>query len=228
MRPHVHINVAATADGKIDTFERRGASISTPRDKDRVDRLRADADAVMVGGRTLHGDDPSLSVRSESLRAARRQRGLPENPAKVSVSTNLQLRPDCLFLTAGPARVLLFTTPRTSGQALEGLRAAGAKVFVHDADRVDLLTALDTLAQEGVQRLMVEGGATLNFEVLQLGVVNDLTIFIAPRIFGGATAPTPAGGAGLAAASAIPLQLIEVNKWDDGGVLLHYRPHSAT
>ena len=57
-RPHVHINVAATADGKIDTFERRGAAISSPRDRDRVDGLRADSDAVMVGSRTLHDEDP--------------------------------------------------------------------------------------------------------------------------------------------------------------------------
>ena len=67
-RPHIHINVAATADGKIDTFERHGAAISSPRDKERVDQLRADSDAVMVGGRTLHDEDPRLTVKSDSLR----------------------------------------------------------------------------------------------------------------------------------------------------------------
>ena len=51
-RPFVRMNVAATADGKIDTFERRGASISSARDKERVDKLRAGADAVLIGGRT--------------------------------------------------------------------------------------------------------------------------------------------------------------------------------
>ena len=67
-RPFVFINVASTADGKIDTVARRGAAISSARDKERVDRLRADADAVMIGGHTLHGDDPKLTVKSEALR----------------------------------------------------------------------------------------------------------------------------------------------------------------
>ncbi len=79
----------------------------------------------------------------------------------MAVASNLHLRPDCRFLTAGPARILLFTTPRTSKTDLEQLRAAGAEVFVHDSDVVDLLQVLDALSQEGIQRLMVEGGATL-------------------------------------------------------------------
>ena len=57
-RPYVFINVAATADGKIDTFEHIGAAISSKRDKQRVDELRAGADAVIVGGRTLLDESP--------------------------------------------------------------------------------------------------------------------------------------------------------------------------
>ena len=71
-RPYVHINVAMTADGKIDTFERRGAAISSTRDKERVDLLRAEADAVMVGGHTLLDENPKLTVKSADLRAATR------------------------------------------------------------------------------------------------------------------------------------------------------------
>ena len=110
-RPYVHINVAATADGKIDTFERRGAAISSARDKERVDQLRAEADAVMVGGHTLHDEDPKLTVKSESLRAERLARGLPANPAKVGVSARLHLKPDSNFLNAGPAQIS-YSPPR--------------------------------------------------------------------------------------------------------------------
>src|SRR6187431_3367772 len=70
-RPFVFINVAMTADGKIDTVERKGAAISSPRDKERVDQLRANAAAIMVGGRTLLDEDPKLTVKSEALRAER-------------------------------------------------------------------------------------------------------------------------------------------------------------
>ena len=63
-RPYVFLNMAMTADGKIDTVERRGARISGAADSARVDRLRAGADAVMIGGRTLLSEDPRLTVRA--------------------------------------------------------------------------------------------------------------------------------------------------------------------
>jgi 2,5-diamino-6-(ribosylamino)-4(3H)-pyrimidinone 5'-phosphate reductase len=221
-RPHVHMNLAATADGKIDTFERRGATISSARDKQRVDRLRAYSDAIMVGGRTLHDEDPGLTVKAAELREERKALGRPEYPAKVGIATRLQLNMEGRFLTAGPARVLLFTTPSTTEEELGRLRARGAEVFVQEGKRIDLISALRTLHEEGIQRLMVEGGATLNFELLKLGLVDELTIFVAPVIFGGETAPTVAGGFGLSASAAVKLELLKCEGWDDGGVLMHY------
>src|ERR1051325_4298495 len=109
-RPFVFINVAMTADGKIDTFARRGAAISSERDKERVDQLRAESDAIMVGGRTLLDEDPKLTVKSEELRAERVARGLSANPIKVGVVTNAVLKPDARFLYEGQARVVIFTT----------------------------------------------------------------------------------------------------------------------
>src|SRR5512135_2753246 len=101
-RPFVQMNVAATADGKIDSFARRGATISSARDMERVDRLRADSDAILIGGRTLHGDDPKLTVKSGLLRQERQALGLPENPMKAAVASRLELKADCNFLAAGP------------------------------------------------------------------------------------------------------------------------------
>jgi 2,5-diamino-6-(ribosylamino)-4(3H)-pyrimidinone 5'-phosphate reductase len=222
-RPFVFLNVAATADGKIDTFERRGAAISSSRDKDRVDRLRAEADAIMVGGRTLHDEDPKLTIKSESLRAEREARGHPPNPTKVAVASRLQLRPESNFFTAGPARMILFTTARTSDDQLALARSKNAEVYVLDGERVDLVAALGKLKENRIERLMVEGGATLNFELLNLGLVDELTVYVAPMIFGGETAPTLAGGLGLARSAALPLRLIGSEKWEDGGVLLHYQ-----
>ncbi len=222
-RPFVFINVAVTADGKMDTFERKGAAISSPRDKERVDRLRADADAVMVGGRTLLGDDPKLTVKSEVLRAERVARGLAPNPVKVGIATRAVLKPESNFLNIGPARIVIFTTSQTSNAQLDFLRSRGAEVFVHEAERVDLAAALESLHGLGVRRLMVEGGGTLNFELLRLGLVDELTLYVAPMIFGGESAPTAAAGAGLARGEAIPLKLVNAEAWEDGGVLLHYK-----
>ena len=222
-RPFVTINVAATADGKIDTFERRGAAISSALDKERVDQLRAEADAVMVGGYTLHDEDPKLTVKSESLRAGRLTRGLSANPAKVSVSSRLHLKPDSDFLNAGAARVFLFTTSQTDEAQLAMLRSCGAEIFTHEGGRVNLISMLETLKKRDIHRLMVEGGATLNFELMRLGLVDELTIYVAPLIFGGGKAPTIAAGSGLVRSDAIPLKLVESQAWDDGGVLLRYR-----
>ncbi|HCR70172.1 MAG TPA: 2,5-diamino-6-(ribosylamino)-4(3H)-pyrimidinone 5'-phosphate reductase, partial [Anaerolineae bacterium] len=63
-RPYTFINVAMTADGKIDTFERKGSAISSARDKARVDELRASVDAILVGGKTLSGEAPKLTVKN--------------------------------------------------------------------------------------------------------------------------------------------------------------------
>ncbi len=222
-RPYVHINVAMTADGKIDTFERHGATISSPRDKERVDGLRARADAVMVGGRTLMDEDPGLTVKSVDLRATRKARGLPPNPSKVGLAARMELKPDANFLKAGPARVLLFTTTQTDSRQLDMLHAQGAQVFIHQPPRVDLMVALHTLKEHGIDYLMVEGGGTLNFALLSQGLVDELTAYVAPLIFGGETAPTLAGGAGVMRGDAVPLQLVNVAAWEDGGVLLQYK-----
>lgn len=221
-RPYVFINVAMTVDGKIDTVARRGAAISSPRDKERVDRLRAESDAVMVGGKTLLDEDPKLTVKSEALRADRVARGLSENPMKVGVVSEANIGTHSKFLREGGARVVIFTANRTSKDKLDLLRSLGVEMYVHAGERVDLTKTMQTLTELGVKRLMVEGGATLNFELLRRGLVDEVNAFIAPMIFGGESAPTLAAGAGVERGEAVPLKLIHVEKWDDGGVLLRY------
>src|SRR5258706_8257385 len=222
-RPFVFINVAMTADGKIDTFARTGAAISSQRDKERVDQLRAASDAVMVGGRTLLDEDPKLTVKSEVLRAERVARGLASNPIKVGIVTKADLQPHSKFLYEGNAKVVIFTTYQTSKDKLAFLHSQGVDVYTDHHDKVDLINALATLKELGIHRLMVEGGATLNFELLLLGLVDEVSAYMAPMIFGGASAPTMVAGPGLERSAAIPLKLVHMERWDDGGILLKYQ-----
>jgi len=219
-RPYVLVNVAASADGKIDTRDRRGAAISSERDRQRVDELRASVDAVMVGSRTLHDEDPRLTVRSPVLRAGRQARGAPENPAKVAIASHLDLTPESRFLSSGPARVILFV-PR-GVRARTSVPDGAVEVYESGDGRVGLAAALSTLADLGLERVLVEGGGTLNFELLRLGLVDEVQLYLAPMLFGGATSPTLADGAGLPRDEAIALDPPAVDVWQDGGVVLRY------
>jgi 2,5-diamino-6-(ribosylamino)-4(3H)-pyrimidinone 5'-phosphate reductase len=188
-----------------------------------VDQLRAAADAVMVGGKTLLGEDPKLTVKSGALRDERLVRGLAPNPMKVGVVTQANLRADAKFLTTGPAGIVIFTTRRTSKRQISLLTSWGVDVYVDDDRRVNLPKALATLKDLGVDRLMVEGGSHLNFELMRLALVDELSVYVAPMVFGGESAPTLAAGAGLERNEAISLKLIDVETWEDGGVLLKYK-----
>ena len=222
-RPYTFINVAATADGKIDTFERKGSAISSAQDKARVDELRANADAVLVGGKTLLEEQPKLTVKSEALREGRIKRGAAPNPIKVGVVTVADIPLESDFIKAGPARAVIFTTSQTSISHIEALRAHGVEVFVHESPRVNLKQMMNTLSEIGVNRLMVEGGGTINFELMKLGLVDELTIYIAPLIFGGNQSPTLATGNGFTRNEAIALKLEKVETHEDGGILLIYK-----
>jgi 2,5-diamino-6-(ribosylamino)-4(3H)-pyrimidinone 5'-phosphate reductase len=226
-RPYVILNVAMSADGKTDTVARRGAAISSPLDRQRVDRLRASCDAIMVGGRTITGDDPQLTVKSTDLRAGRLGRGLAENPVKVGVISRADLPATSRFLTAGPARVIIFTTTQTDPAEVERLYQLGVQVFVMGERRVDLKGALQCLKEQGIDRLLVEGGGTLNEELLKQNLVDEVSVYIAPLILGGADAPTFASGAGLTRQSAIPLEQTRLEELADGGIVVYYAVRSA-
>ena len=222
-RPYTFINVAMTADGKIDTFARKGAAISSKQDKQRVDELRAAADGILVGGKTLLEEQPKLTVKSEALREGRVRQGRSPNPIKIGAATRADIPLDSDFIKVGDARRVIFTTSQTSMSQLDDLRTVGVEVFVDEAPRVDLHQMMLTLKKIGVDHLMVEGGGTMNFELMRLGLVDEVLIYVAPMIFGGANAPTLADGTGLLRESAMEMKLTDIERWDDGGVILKYR-----
>lgn len=226
MRPSVLVNVAASADGKIDTVARHGAPISSDADWERVQRLRASVDAVMVGPRTLLDEDPRLTVRSAPLRAGRVARGAPEQPAKVSIVRAVgDLRWESRFLSEGPARVILFSAEPSL--AITGSRRSGVEVYCvpsgTEPGRVDLTRAMEALGSLGIKTLLVEGGGGLIFELFRLGLVDELQVYVAPIVLGGATAPTLADGAGLPREAAVRLGTPDVEAYPDGGILLRYK-----
>jgi 2,5-diamino-6-(ribosylamino)-4(3H)-pyrimidinone 5'-phosphate reductase len=218
------INAAMTIDGKIDTFERKGASISSAEDKRRVLELRASVDAVMVGGHTLIKESPKLTVKLPELVEKRLSEGKTPNPAKIGIVTVAELDAHGDFITAGPARKIIFTTTQTSQDQVNVLQKLGVEVFVLGEKRVDLEKAFQVLPTLGIHSVMLEGGATLIAEVIRLGLADELQVYIAPKIFGGKTAPTLVGGSGAVESAAKRLELVNVQVMDEGGgVLIRYR-----
>ncbi len=217
----VTVNVAMTLDGKIDNIARQGAKISSNADWERVDRMRAAHDAILVGGNTLLAEDPRLTVKSEKLRADRVARGLTPDPAKVGVVSQSALTANSRFVNDGDSEVFILTTERTLPEQLALLRDAGTKVFVVGEKRVDLVAAFSLLEEHGIKTVMVEGGGGTIAALLSVGLVDEIRAYIAPLIFGGATAPTLADGEGFLAGVKLALQDLE--KLEDGGILIRYK-----
>ncbi len=222
-KPYTIINAAMTVDGKIDTYERQGATISSAEDKMRVLALRAEMDAVLVGGKTLNTENPKLTVKLPELMQKRREAGLPENPAKVGISSQIRIDPQGDFVMAGPARRILFTTPATPTATIDTLEKLGIEVHIHSGERVDLIKMMETLSTFGFKKILLEGGSTIIAEFIRLGLADELQVYLAAKIFGGENSPALVGGAGWPASMAKTLKLENVQKIDQqGGLLIRY------
>jgi len=217
-KPFIFINSAMSLDGKLSTIERRQVRISNPEDLGRVDRLRASVDAVMVGSNTVAIDDPKLTVKSEDLRRERLTKGLPENPAKVMVGSIKGIKLDGDFLNYGNAEKIIFTTEKEEKKKIEALRKK-ARVYVMGKQRTNIHEMIGILAGLGIKRIMVEGGGTLNYEMLEAGLVDEIYVAVGPMIFGGKDAPTLADGEGLPYDKRINLEPVGIEKLGDVFVL---------
>ncbi|MFB6179386.1 MAG: 2,5-diamino-6-(ribosylamino)-4(3H)-pyrimidinone 5'-phosphate reductase [Halorientalis sp.] len=191
----VVVNAAMSADGKISSRERTQIDISGPADFDRVDKLRAASDAVMVGVGTVLADDPSLTLDSEQRRTDRVENGELSNPARVVADSRIRTPPDATILDdAAPTYLLVSEAAPTD--FMEQMEEAGATVIAAGDDRVDLCAAFDQLEDEGIHQLMVEGGGELIFSMFAADLVDECSVFVGPKIIGGRDAPTLADGDG--------------------------------
>ncbi|GIJ26670.1 hypothetical protein Vqi01_18320 [Micromonospora qiuiae] len=186
-RPYVLLSCATSIDGYIDDATDERLLLSNDADLDRVDAVRAGCDAILVGAGTVRRDDPRLLVRCDRRRADRVARGLPESPARVTVTGCGDLNPDARFFTVGATDRIVFC----ARAALEKTRhRLGERATVVDAgDPVDLALVLADLAERGVRRLLVEGGARIHGQFLTAGLADELHLVVAPFFVGDRRAP---------------------------------------
>lgn len=214
-RPFVYINMAMTADGKITSAGREYPRFTSDLDRRTMDRLRAEADAVVVGAGTLRADDPPLHVRDAEMRAYRDSLGKPAPPLRVVVTASGSIERSRRFFSdeEGGQRIVA-TVEGLDAARLAELKAR-AEVWQLGREEVDLALLLDRLGGRGVRRLLLEGGGDLNWRFVRGGLVDELYLTIAPVLLGGREAPTLLEGCGFPMKEQRRLRLLELRREGD-------------
>jgi len=191
-RPFVFINSAMSADGKISSIDHKQLRISGQEDMARVDALRSESDAVMVGVGTVLADDPGLRVKSDMLQKIRLEKGKTKNPLRVVADSLARTPPNAKVLGSG---CLIAVSESAPSDRVTNL-STRCEIVRCGSSRVDLCNLMSILHEMGVRRLMVEGGATLNWSLIQSGLVDEIYVYIGGLIIGGTGSPTLVDGSG--------------------------------
>jgi len=193
LRPFVAATFAMTVDGKITTRAFSPVDFTSREDKLHLLRQRSLGDAVLIGRSTLAHDNVRLGLPDPKMRAAREARGQSPYPLRVIVSNEGRIDPALKIFQSDISRIVIFSTTRMPRKCQVGLREK-ATLHLTEARCVDLARMLQQLRREyGVRRVACEGGAELFRSLLELRLVDQLNLTIAPYIFGGKGAPTLTG-----------------------------------
>ena len=218
-RPYTVLSCGVSLDGYLDSASEERLLLSNDADFDRVDEVRSESDAILVGAGTVRRDNPALMVRSEHRRHRRVEEGRPATPAKVTVTTEGKLDPEAQFFTTGECEKLVYCASPSVESARANLGAVAT--VVDGGDNVTMRTVSEDLHQRGVRRLMVEGGGTIHTQFLTEGLGDELQFVVAPLFVGDSRAPRFVSDGEFPWCNDHRASLIEVRPIDDV-VLLRY------
>ncbi len=199
-RPHVTVKWAMSLDGRIAAFDRRSRWITGEAARREGHRLRSQSDAIVTGIGTVLADDPALTVRIEPP--------WPREPYRVVADGRARLPLDARLLQTGSrSRILVAVGEAAPAQRVAALESAGVTVLQCKSrdGRVDVTDLCAHLLALDVTAVLLEAGSELTGAFVQAGLVDRVAAFVAPKLLGGADAPAPAGGPGLALADALRL-----------------------
>lgn len=193
--PQVVINMAMTSDGKVATAGREVTTFGSPHDQRALYALRATADALMCGARTVEETGATLGTGSSKHLEARRRAGLAPAPVRVVVSGAASLSSEAELWKHPGAPIVVLVAESAPKAQRERLRQLGAEVWVSPGEGLDFSAALAWVAERhGVRRLVAEGGGRVNAALLAANRVDEIHLTCVPRVFGGQAAPTIADG----------------------------------
>jgi riboflavin-specific deaminase-like protein len=228
VRPFVVVNVAITADGKIAPVSRHFRPFGGSRDMAHLLNLRATADAVMSGARTVDLDKVNLGPGPARYRRLRIKRGLAEFNLRVVVSGAGSIDPQAEIFRHRFSPIIILTKENASASRVARLRALADELKGFGTKELDIEAALTWLRRKRkIRRLVCEGGGELNAALFAKGLVDELHLTICPIILGGRGAPTLADGSGVAKLpDAAGFRLVSMTR-AEGNVLLVYRRTGA-
>lgn len=192
MRPYVILSAAMTLDGKIAT-KTGSSNISGKKDLERVHELRKECDAIMVGIGTVIADDPRLTVHKIDANP-------DDNPVRVVVDSKCRTPIDARITNSDAKTIIAcardYKEDLMASEKYETFRKRKVKFFYSGNERVDLKLLMSYLHEEGIDKLMLEGGSTLNFSMLKAGLIDEIRVCVAPMVVGGAESKTFFDGEG--------------------------------
>jgi 2,5-diamino-6-(ribosylamino)-4(3H)-pyrimidinone 5'-phosphate reductase len=179
--------------------------------------LRSSVDAIIVGVTTVLVDNPRLTVRFVKNKE--------KDPARIIVDSTCRIPFESKILqTASKIKTIVAVTKRAPYDKIHKIKDAGAMVITAGTETVDLVELFSILKKMGFKKILVEGGGELNWSLLQLGIVDQLIVTIAPRIVGGRAATTLVEGEGYTKISeGLKMELKKVLRQDNGELVLCYK-----
>ena len=199
-RPHVTLKAGMTADGKIADVHGSARWITGEVARAEAHRQRSEVDAIVVGITTVLRDDPALTVRLESP--------WPREPYRVVLDTHARTPPSARVITgATPSRALVAVGEGAPAARVAALAAVGAVVLrcPTRAGRLAVDAVLAELFAREVHSVLLEGGGEVHAAFLEAGVVDRVTLYVAPLLLGGREAPGVVAGVGRELKSAVRL-----------------------
>ncbi len=196
--PFVLLNMAMSADGKIATANRAVSSFSSSRDFEHLLELRATADAVLAGARTVDREEVNLGPGPARFRRLRLKKGLAEYNLRIVASGSGSLNPRAEIFRHRFSPIVILACESTPERKLKQLRAIADEVKMCGQNEIDFNRAFRWLRDQwNVKRLLCEGGGELNGALFRAGLVDELHLTVCPKILGGRDAPTIADGSGV-------------------------------
>ena len=180
--PYTILSCSISLDGYLDGATPERLVLSNEADLDRVDEVRAECDAILVGAATVRNDNPRLLVRNPRLRQERRTRGLGETPTKVTITEHGQLDACSNFFATGDSEKLVYCSRRAVPVARR--RLAAVATVIDGGRPVEVPRLTEDLYDRGVRRLLVEGGGRVHTQFLTAGIADELQLVVAPFFVG--------------------------------------------